>query len=139
MLDNRDIEEQLDRRSSSPAFSSVSSATKSGSNKQYVIIQANAPASGPSDAADIYEETRTTLSRATNFAELSKLRETFGNNSAINIVYMQNDKDASSSSLILSKLRVVIYDECFVIKKKQARAALRPVDARPTRGKRRAP
>ena len=106
MLDNRDIEEQLERRSrtSSPTFSSVSSATKSGSNKQFVIIQANAPPSGPSEAADIYEETRATLSRATNFAELSKLRETFGNNSAINIVYMQNDKDSSSNLYFLCKV-----------------------------------
>lgn len=102
MLDNRDIEEQLDRRSrtSSPTFSSISSATKSGSNgnkQQFVIIAANPPSGGPSEAADIYEETRATLSRATNFAELSKLRETLGTNSAINIVYMQNDKDASSN------------------------------------------
>uniref|UniRef100_A0A0N8CGU7 Calmodulin regulated spectrin-associated protein 1 1 (CAMSAP1L1) n=1 Tax=Daphnia magna TaxID=35525 RepID=A0A0N8CGU7_9CRUS len=94
LMDNRDVEEQLDRRSraSSPTYSSISSTAKSGTNngnKQFVIISAsNAP-----EPADVYEETRLNLSRATNFAELSKLRESLGSNSAINIVYMQQDKD----------------------------------------------
>ena len=96
-MDNRDVEEQLDRRSraSSPTYSSISSTAKSGSNngnKQFVIIGAN-----PSEPADIYEDPRVNLARATNFAELSKLRESLGSNSAINIVYMQQDKDPIQS------------------------------------------
>ena len=61
-------------------------------NKQFVIIAAN-----PSEPADIYEDPRVNLARATNFAELSKLRESLGSNSAINIVYMQQDKDPIQS------------------------------------------
>jgi len=100
-MDNRDVEEQLDRRSraSSPTYSSISSTAKSGSNngnKQFVIIAAN-----PSEPADIYEDSRVNLARATNFAELSKLRESLGSNSAINIVYMQQDKDPIQSGQLL--------------------------------------
>ncbi|XP_046460068.1 patronin-like isoform X37 [Daphnia pulex] len=98
LMDNRDVEEQLDRRSraSSPTYSSISSTAKSGShngNKQFVII-----ASNPSEPADLYEDPRVNLARATNFAELSKLRESLGSNSAINIVYMQQDKDPIQSA-----------------------------------------
>ncbi|XP_046645510.1 patronin-like isoform X14 [Daphnia pulicaria] len=98
LMDNRDVEEQLDRRSraSSPTYSSISSTAKSGShngNKQFVIIAAN-----PSEPADLYEDPRVNLARATNFAELSKLRESLGSNSAINIVYMQQDKDPIQSA-----------------------------------------
>ena len=90
-MDNRDVEEQMDRhsRSSSPTYSSVSN----NGNKHFVII-ASAAANASSQPADIYEDTRINLARATNFAELSKLRESLGSNSAINIVYMQQDKDA---------------------------------------------
>lgn len=96
-MDNRDVEEQLERRSrtSSPTYSSISSTAKSGSNnngnkQQFVIIAA----ANPSEPADLYEDSRVNLTRATNFAELSKLRESLGSNSAINIVYMQQDKDS---------------------------------------------
>ena len=98
-MDNRDVEEQLDRRSraSSPTYSSISSTAKSSSHngnkqpQQYVIF-----ASNPSDSGDIYDDSsRVNLTRATNFAELSKLRESLGSNSAINIVYMQQDKDTT--------------------------------------------
>lgn len=103
LMDNRDVEEQLERRSraSSPSgFSSISSAAKSSRlqeqppQQQFVIIAAN-PGSSP---AEMFEDTRSHLAKATNFAELSKLRDTLsGSNSAINIVYMQQqDKDPTS-------------------------------------------
>lgn len=95
LMDNRDVEEQLERRSraSSPTYSSISSTAKSGSNngnKQFVIIAANSS----ENPVDLYEDSRVNLARATNFAELSKLRESLGSNSAINIVYMQQDKES---------------------------------------------
>ncbi len=100
-MDNRDVEEQLDRRSraSSPTYSSISSTAKSGSNngnKQFVII-----ASNPSEPAEMFEDSRVNLARATNFAELSKLRESLGSNSAINIVYMQQEKDPMQGNNLL--------------------------------------
>ena len=105
LMDNRDVEEQLDRRSraSSPTYSSISSTAKSGSNsgnKQFVIIAANPPTSEP---AEMFDDHRVNLARATNFAELSKLRESLGSNSAINIVYMQQDKDPIQGETLSEK------------------------------------
>jgi hypothetical protein len=102
LIDNRDIEEQLETlrrsRASSPTYSSISSTAKSGSNggggsiKPFVIIAGG----GSGDSGDLYDDsTRLQLAKATNFAELSRLRETLGYNSAINIVYMQQDRGDS--------------------------------------------
>ena len=107
MMDNRDIEEQLETlrrsRASSPTYSSISSTAKSGSNggggggsKPFVII------AGGGETGELYDDsTRLQLAKATNFAELSRLRETLGSNSAINIVYMQQDR-AESGKLCLT-------------------------------------
>lgn len=90
MLDNREVEEQERRSRASSPFSSVSSSTKNG--KPIVIIASNP--NHASEAADLYEEAKVNFTKATNFAELSKLSESLGG-SAINIVYMQQDKDSS--------------------------------------------
>ena len=115
-MDNRDAEEQFERRSraSSPSgFSSISSTAKSSSNngsrnqppqQQFVIIAAN-PGSNPTE---LFDDSRVNnLAKATNFAELSKLRDSLsGSNSAINIVYMpQQDKDTPSKGSPMSHHR----------------------------------
>ena len=103
-MDNRDMEEQLDRRSraSSPSYSSISSTAKSNNghhNRQQFVIIASSPNSDPAEL--IQEAVMESRSKATNFAELSKLRDSLsGSNSAINIVYMQQqDKDTTPGNL----------------------------------------
>ncbi len=98
-VDNRDVEEQERRcsRASSP-YSSISSGNNTSksngggnNNKSIVII-----ASNPTEASDLYDpHDPSKFVKATNFAELSKLRESLGS-SAINIVYMQQDKDSAT-------------------------------------------
>ncbi len=92
-------------------------------NKSIVIIANPSPSSPPhhhhglTEASDLYDvrgdaasPSSTTpsryvnLSKATNFAELSKLRESLGS-SAINIVYMQQDKDPSVAPTSAGKIQ----------------------------------
>jgi len=114
-LDNRtvDAEEELfhqqqqqqQRRSraNSPSRMSAGSSSSNGAAKHYVVYS-NGPA-GSEDvlyddaAGDAGSSLAAGSRRATNFAELSKLRDNLGN-SAINIVYMQQqDKESAGSPL----------------------------------------
>ena len=107
-VDNRDAEEQEQQfqqrrsRASSPVRTSSNGAN---SGKQYVVYSSH-PAgceaddalydddgSGGGGGSDSGGTVKMNLNRATNFAELSKLRDSFSS-SAINIVYMQQDKDS---------------------------------------------
>ena len=60
--------------------------------QQYVIFSNNAGSA--EGAGELYDDPKMMLNKATNFAELSQLRQSLSkSNSAINIVYLQQDKD----------------------------------------------
>ena len=97
MMDNRHIEEQLERlrrsRGSSPTYSSISSKDKSdknsggGGSKPFVIT------AGDGETGELHDgSSRLQLAKATNSSELSRLRENLGSNLAINIVYVKQDR-----------------------------------------------
>ena len=68
----------------------MSSTARSSNGKQFVIY---ANPGSLNEMSDLFDDSKCNMAKATNFAELSKLRENLGN-SAINIVYMQQDKES---------------------------------------------